>query len=523
MVTEQLLERFRTLSLERIGRVEAMWNGLIQHVEEEKNARQLLRDIHTMKGDAAIVGYVEVQLLCGKLEDLLGIVEKQRFEISDDVELLVTMAIQFIGMILRKKRKGAGNAMSGLDLPGFVRQVDDVLRESRALPISPRDRTTSNAPPAPDAVRDRVTEPTRQRLAIAATTAFLEYLSARGPTSRSRLRSVWDTLRQELMRMHLSELSPLLEYHAHAAVEQASRLGKRVALQLELSSACVGPRVAEAIDVAALHVMRNAIDHGIELPEERAEASKRDLGTLRVRTLESSGAIAIEISDDGRGIDLDAVRAKGIARGLLDAARAESASEADLIELVFQPGFSTREAVTDMSGRGVGMDAVRWALARVGGTVKLERRPTGSCVTLSVPAPHRHIPVYQFLGPGGAVALAVSARWTPSTEPRPRPDSLDPLHTVQLYGSSRQTAVQPPKPMRELGLCLRWGFLEVFLRSSTEPRLVTAERICPTPDEHPVEVISVDGLETLLLRPEHASARASRFAAIHGGSGSGSG
>ena len=518
MIPEELLERFRTLSLERIGRVEAMWNGLVQNIGVDEAARQINRDVHTLKGDAAIVGFFEVQILCQKLEDLLQLAEEMHYEISEDFELVVTMAIQFVGMLLRKKR---GSAMTGLDLPGFVRQVDDVLRESRALPVSTRGggrRAGSRSAP-PESLRDRVSEVTRQRLATAATAAFLEYLSARGVSSRSRLRSVWTTLKQELIRMQFTELAPLLEYHAQAAAELASGVGKRLSLQLERSNACVDPRVAEAIDVAVVHVMRNAIDHGIEPPAVRAAAGKLENGMLRVRVAETSGAIEIAIEDDGRGIDLAAVRAKGIERGLLKAEHADEATDAELIELVFQPGFSTKGSVTDLSGRGVGMDAVRSALSRVGGSVRLKTKPTGTTVTLTVPAPLRHIPVYHFLAPGGSVALAVLARWTPSLDPMPPADAIDPLHTIQLFGSSRQTSVQPPMPIRDLGLRLRWGFLEVSLRSSTEPRLVTAERICPTADDYPVEVISIEGQETLMLRPEHiselAAAWAGRSTAIH--------
>jgi len=504
MIPEELLERFRTLSLERVGRVEAMWNGLVQNIDADGAARQIARDVHTLKGDAAIVGFFEVQILCQKLEDLLQLAEEMHYEISEDFELVVTMAIQFAGMLLRKKR---GSAMTGLDLPGFVRQVDDVLRESRALPVSSRGRSrrSGSRPAPPELLRDRVSEITRQRLATAATAAFLEYLSARGVSSRSRLRSVWQTLKQELIRMQFTELEPLLEYHAQAAAELASSVGKRLSLHLERTNACIDPRVAEAIDVAVVHVMRNAVDHGIEPPEVRAKAGKVENGMLRVRVTETSGAIEIGIEDDGRGIDLPAVRAKAVERGLLTAEHAPDATEAELIELLFQPGFTTKPAVTDLSGRGVGMDAVRSALARVGGSVRLKTRPTGTTVTLTVPAPLRHIPVYHFLAPGGSVALAVLARWTPSMDPMPPPEAIDPLHTIQLFGSSRQTSVQPPMPMRDLGLRLRWGFLEVSLRSATEPRLVTAERICPTPDDHPVEVISIEGQETLMLRPEHIS------------------
>ncbi|MGN6104988.1 MAG: ATP-binding protein [Kofleriaceae bacterium] len=504
MIPEEFLERFRKLSLERIGRVEAMWNSLIQHREGEEVALQLARDVHTLKGDAAIVGFLEVQVLCQKLEDLLSVSESLNYEVSDDLELVVTMAIQFVGMLLRKK---SGSSMSGLDLPGFVRQVDDVLRECRTMPVSPRGRArrVSNRGTSPETLLDRMSEPTRQRLAIAATSTYLEYLGARGTSSRSRLRGVWQTLKLELSRMQICELRPLLEHHARGASELAIAIGKAVVIELDLADAVVEPRVADAISIAVVHVLRNAVDHGIEPPDRRRAAGKPEHGVVRVRIAEVGGAIEIAVEDDGSGVDFAAVRDKGVERGLLERARASSASESELLDLVFLPGFSTKSTVTELSGRGVGMDAVRSALARVGGGVRIRTRPTGSAVTLTVPAPVRHMHVYQFLAPGGTVTLAVSARWTPSMEAAPRIDAVDPLHTLQLFGRRRQTSVTPPTQPRELGLRLRWGFLEVSLRTATEPRLVTAERICPTPDDHPLEVISIDGQETLLLRPEHVT------------------
>jgi two-component system chemotaxis sensor kinase CheA len=510
VVPEELLERFRKLSLERIGRVEAVWN-LVQNLDEPESTREMFRDVHTLKGDSAIVGFREVHGLCQKLEDLITLADELHYEVSDDLELVVTMAIQFIGMLLRNK---SGSLMTGLDLDGFVRQVDEVLRESRTLPSSPRGRArrTSSRGATTEPLVDRLSDPTRQRLGAVATTVFLEYLGARGATSRSRLRGAWQTLKQEIWRMQATSLRPLMEHHANGARELATQLGKRISIQLELDEVQVDPRVADAIDAAVVHVMRNAIDHGIELPAVRKLAGKPEDGVLRIRTSAANGSIEISIEDDGSGIDLAAVRTKGIERGLLDRSRAAVATETELLDLVFQPGFSTRSKVTEVSGRGVGMDAVRAAVMRVGGSVRIKTSSAGSAIALTVPAPVRTLHVYQFLAPGGTVALAVSARWTPSIEAIPSRDAIDPLHTIQLFGSGRQTSVPLQTPVRDLGLRLRWGFLEVNLRAATEPCLATAERICPTPDDHPVEVIAIDGQETLLLRPEHVSELAAAWA-----------
>ena len=499
MLPEGVIARFRTLSLERISRVESTWNALTQGVHEEAAIREMARDLHTLKGDARIVGFEEVGLLAQKLEELLLLAGQLRYQVSEDLELVVTMATQFVGMLLRKK---AGSTMGGIDLDGFVRQVDEILRETRTLPTTPRLVALRSQAKAAAAI-DRLSEATRQRFAIAATTTYLEYLSARGGTSRTRLRGVWDTLRQELATIHVVALAPILDRHTNAVRELATELGKHVRLELELDDLQGDSQVAEALDMAVVHLVRNAIDHGIEAPEARASAGKPALGTVRVRGCERGGVIELTVSDDGKGIDLAAVRARAIEHELLAPAAAAAASPRELFELLFHPGFTTRTEVSQISGRGVGMDAVRAGIARAGGTVQIESvAGAGSTVRIAVPVPQRQIHAYQFLAPGGAIALAVSARWSPTIEPALLAQAIDPVAAIQLGLGSRQTSVGLSKPADDLALRLRWGFLEVALLAGSEPVLVTGERICPTSDDYPIEVISVDGQETLLLRPE---------------------
>jgi two-component system chemotaxis sensor kinase CheA len=495
---DAIIARFRTLSLERVGRVEATWNSLIQGVHDDDAIRAMAHDVHTLKGDAKIVGFDDVHALTQKLEELLALAAQQRYAVSEDLELVVTMATQFLGMLLRKKAGGT----SGIDLVGFVRQVDEIIRESRTLPTPARAVPSAARSQRSEASLDRLSEDTRQRLAIAATTVFLEYLGARGGTSRTRLRGVWDTLRHELASIRLAPLAPLLERHAVAARDLATELGKNVAVTIDIGQLQTDARVAEALDVAVVHMIRNAIDHGIESPFGRTAAGKPDMGVVSVRAREVAGAIELVVSDDGAGLDLEVVRKRAVARGLLDAH--SNPSKREIIELVFQPGFSTREEVSEVSGRGVGMDAVRTGIARVGGSVQMDSEAgAGSKITVSVPIRRRQIHAYQFLAPGGALSLAVSARWTPTMERDGYEHAVDPLTAMQLGLGSRQTSLELARDRQDLAVRLRWGFLEVVLKAASEPVLVTGDRICPTDDDYPLEVISIKGQETLLLRPEH--------------------
>ncbi len=500
MIPPELLERFRLASLDRVGRIETMWNRLIAVREDREGLiPMMLREVHTLKGDSSVAGARDLQRLCQKLEDLLEAIHEPQLEMSDDLEVVVTMAIQFLGMLLRVRQ----GAMSGIDLDGFVRQVEDVLRETRTLPLAQRRLKRTTLRDAADAPIDHLSELTRERLAIAATTVFLEYLSARGTTSRARLRGAWSTLRDELGRTQAAELAPLFERHVASAHELAASVGKRIAIEVAVADVRIEPRVADAVDIALLHVIRNAIDHGIESPAERVRAGKPEHGIVRVRVVPREADVEIAIEDDGRGIDFAAIRRIAIANSLIEPARADD--EAALLELIYAPGFSTKQHVTDLSGRGVGMDAVKSAISRAGGRIRIATSRRGTAVVLTVPALVRHMHAYQFLSPSATVSLAVSARWSPAIEPTPSSDAVDPLAAIELVVGGRQTSIEPPVRERALSLRLRWGFLEAVLRAASEPRLVTAERICSTPDDHAIEVVTVEGQETVLLRPEHVA------------------
>jgi two-component system chemotaxis sensor kinase CheA len=497
---EGIITRFRSLSLERVGRVEGTWNSVIAGVRDPKAIRDLLRELHTLKGDSRIVGFDEIHLLAHKLEELFALAKMLDYRVSEDVELVITMSIQFLGMLLRRKQAGSG----GIDLPGFVRQVDEVLREARTMPIitTPRAQTQTKVE-ARDGAIARLSEATRHRLAMAATGAFLEYLGARGTTSRNRLRSVWSALRDELASLRAVSLHDVLERHLFSATRIARDLDKNVAIEVDVGNVYVDARVAEAVDIALVHLIRNAIDHGIEPPDKRTLAGKPEQGKILVRATDKDGLTTITVEDDGAGIDVATIRARAVERGLLEPTRAARSTDAEMLAYVFQAGFSTREEVGEVSGRGVGLDAVQTALVRAGGVVRVASAlGAGSVVTLEAPSASRQLRVYQFLALGGRLSFAVTARWDVQLEPGAQSDALDPAAVIQIPGTSRQTINLTPQTS-EVALRLRWGFLDILLRAGSPPTLVTADRICPTPDDYPLEVVVIDGRETILLRPEY--------------------
>jgi two-component system chemotaxis sensor kinase CheA len=144
--------------------------------------------------------------------------------------------------------------------------------------------------------------------------------------------------------------------------------------------------ILEAIKDPLTHIIRNSVDHGIEEPETRVRGGKKAEGLLYLRAYHESGQVNMEISDDGKGIDIDKVRARAIERGLITGSDGARLSDREIMQFIFHPGFSTAATVTNVSGRGVGMDVVKTNIERIGGTVDImSERGKGTTLKIKIP------------------------------------------------------------------------------------------------------------------------------------------
>jgi two-component system chemotaxis sensor kinase CheA len=166
----------------------------------------------------------------------------------------------------------------------------------------------------------------------------------------------------------------------------ANNLGKKINLVLEGEATELDRQVLELIKDPLLHMVRNAAGHGLETPAERLAAGKPEVGTLRLSASHEAGAIIVRIADDGRGLDTAAIRRKAAERGLVSQAEAELMPDAQAHQLIFAPGFSTAHAVTNLSGRGVGLDVARSNIEQISGQIDLTSTPgQGTAFTIKIP------------------------------------------------------------------------------------------------------------------------------------------
>ena len=193
-------------------------------------------------------------------------------------------------------------------------------------------------------------------------------------------------LQELVMDVRLVPLENVVRRLPRTVRDIAREQEKRVDFEKEGTHVELDRGVLERIGDPLTHLVRNAVDHGIEPPEAREAAGKDPVGTIRLSAEQTRDRVTIEVSDDGRGLDLEAIRAEAVEAGVIDADEAEDLDDEAVADLIFNPGFSTTDEVTDVSGRGVGMDVVRRTVQTVDGNVEVESEPDeGTTVRLSLP------------------------------------------------------------------------------------------------------------------------------------------
>ncbi|WP_226636619.1 chemotaxis protein CheA [Novosphingobium profundi] len=238
-----------------------------------------------------------------------------------------------------------------------------------------------------DVLMDRVGE----LVIVQSRLAQLAESGLRGPAGELALRSISEEverlaseLRDTTMVLRMVPIAALFGRFRRLVHDLAHETGKEIELVTEGESTEIDKTVSEQLADPIVHLIRNACDHGLETPEERGEAGKATTGRIRLSAEQAGGEVLITITDDGRGINRQRVRAKAEANGLLQPGQVVPDSE--LLQMIFHPGFSTAEQVTNLSGRGVGMDVVKRTIEALRGTIDMTSEPgKGSTITLRIP------------------------------------------------------------------------------------------------------------------------------------------
>lgn len=189
-----------------------------------------------------------------------------------------------------------------------------------------------------------------------------------------------------VMRTRLQPLEKLFGKYPRLIRDLSAKTGKKINLVIEGGETEVDKSVIEELGDPLVHLLRNAADHGLELPEQRLASGKNDTGTITLRASHQGSHVNLLIIDDGRGLPRERIAKKAVERGLASADAVAAMSDREIFQFIFEPGFSTAEQVSDLSGRGVGMDVVRTNIAKIKGSIELSSEPAkGTTVAITIP------------------------------------------------------------------------------------------------------------------------------------------
>ncbi len=407
---EALLQTFLEEAEETFVHMEQALVALESRPDDDELLHGLFRDAHTVKGAAGLVAFDTVRDLSHDLESVLERLRKKTLPVTD---VLVTLLLHSVDVLRGAVSSAAGGAQAGSDVVTAFR----VRLAEAAAAAAPEARAWApGAPPSPPpgsgggdggeaptpqppagggrSLRVDVTKLDRMldlsgEIAIArgrlgemlerGAASHAEILEAHRETDRLYL-----DLQELIMKARMVPIGPSFHQHVRTVRDVATSQSKQARLVVEGEDVEVDTAVVEYVRDPLMHMVRNALDHGIESPEVRRAAGKDPTGTLVLRAYHEAGSMVIQVVDDGAGLDRKRIAEKAVAMGLAaDGARLD---DEELARIVLEPGFSTAERVTELSGRGVGMDVVRRNVEALRGSVAIEsERGRGASVTIRVP------------------------------------------------------------------------------------------------------------------------------------------
>ena len=347
---------------------------------------QIFRFVHTVKGSCGFLGLPRIEAIAHAAETALsGVRDKSRVPDEDMVAALIAI-IDRIALLVGALESGetdlpeqASDALLVASLDRRIAAVDGfeaaAVRQQRSVRI---------AVPLLEGMMNQVSELVLVRNEMARGIGSFDNVEL--TAAFERLGGIVGELRDSVTRARMQPIERLFATLPRLVRDTARECGKDVKLELSGQGVEIDREMVESIRDPLIHIVRNAIDHGVEAREQRIAAGKPTTSVLRISAVQSGNQVSIEISDDGRGIDIAKLVRRALAANILDSARAEALDAAQSAMLVFEPGISTADRVTTMSGRGVGMDVVRANVERLGGRVALANRPgQGLTVTLQAP------------------------------------------------------------------------------------------------------------------------------------------
>ncbi|HVH39858.1 MAG TPA: chemotaxis protein CheW [Gemmatimonadaceae bacterium] len=393
---EELLHDFLTESNENLQQLDRDIVALEQHPDDSELVNRIFRTIHTIKGTCGFIGLDRLEAVAHAAESVLNAVREGELRVDralvSDVLAAVDVIKHILDVLERTQREPAGDdtaLVARLEtwLGGGAPDVmvpdtaPDVHLEHRS---AVGDSTLRVHVGLLDKLMTLVGELVLDRNRLVQITGGRDDPAL--TSTVQHLNRVSSDLQEAVMRTRMQPIGGAWTKLPRLVRDLGASSGKQIQLEMHGAETELDRQILQAITDPLTHMVRNSGDHGIESGDVRRRAGKADAGTIRLNAYHEGGHVIIEVRDDGAGISAARVRNKAIDRGLVTREAADAMSDAQVLRFIFEPGFSTAERVTNVSGRGVGMDVVRTNIERIGGQVELQSTEgQGTVVRVKIP------------------------------------------------------------------------------------------------------------------------------------------
>ncbi|MBF0236274.1 MAG: chemotaxis protein CheA [SAR324 cluster bacterium] len=426
VLDEMFLLEFLQETRENIAESEVVIMELQADEDNADHINKLFRTFHSVKGVSAFLNLNTISGFCHKTENVMDDVRSGKLPVTEELKAFILSAIDLLKALLAdcevSKKDHVPATLSG-QYKSVINAIEHFRNNKPQAQQPPAEESVAKEPVAEEPVESSATPPPsspkevpkKTQTTMAATggvikvdTGKLDELinivgelliaqnmvlqdqTLQNNTSHSlqkkltQLRRTTTTLQNTAMKMRMLPISATFRKMYRVVWDTANKTGKKIELDLIGEETEIDRMMVDTLHDPLVHMIRNSCDHGIELPEERLAVGKPETGRIRLEARHQGGSILIEIADDGRGIPADKIRNKALQKGLMTAH--QELSDSQIIQFIFHPGFSTAEKVTDVSGRGVGMDVVKQTIDSLRGKVDIVSTPgQGSRFTIRLP------------------------------------------------------------------------------------------------------------------------------------------
>ncbi|MDA0948465.1 MAG: chemotaxis protein CheA, partial [Planctomycetota bacterium] len=459
---DDVISEFLVESYENLDRLDQDLIALEEAPGELQRIASIFRTVHTIKGTCGFLGFERLERLTHSGESLLSLLRDGERALDESAATALLRMVDAVRDVLAHIEstgdEGERDFQDLIAILDAIREGEVIEASVEAVEADPAVQAAPAGPSAADSSTETAGETPSHSVAegsirvevgildnlmnmvgelVLARNQILQHAGHRADSELDgtvqRLNMITTELQEQVMKTRMQPIGNVWSKIPRMVRDLCLDVDKEVRLVMEGKDTELDKTLLEAIKDPLVHIVRNSVDHGVETREARAAAGKPEVGQLTLRAYHEGGQVNLEISDDGAGVRLDRVRAKAIERGVVTPEEAGRLSDKEVMNLVFMPGFSTAEKVTNVSGRGVGMDVVKTNIEKIGGSIDLSTEVgVGTTIKIKIPLTLAIIPALIVTCQGDSYAIPqVNLLELVRLDTRTHP--IETIHEVPVY------------------------------------------------------------------------------------------